>query len=83
MIYVFMLLITSGLGCSAEKNTIDGAALARKVCECTEKNNSMKAGEPNREAERKKCDALQKSTWETVKGTDQEDAYNATFPCGL
>ena len=83
MIYFFMLLITYGVACSTEKNTVDGAALARQVCECTERTNAMKANEPNRESERKKCDELQKSTWATVKGTDQQDAYNAIFPCGL
>ena len=83
MIHFFMLFLTYGLACSAEKSSVDGAALARQVCACTEKTNGMKATDPNRESEVQKCDALQSSTWNTVKGTEQQDAYNAIFPCGL
>ena len=78
-----MLLVVILLGaCNEEKVSIDGSALALEVCNCTEKANAMKGSDPNRKAEMKKCDALQKSTWNTVKGTDQQDAYNARFPCG-
>ena len=77
-----VLFALLGVACNEEKATIDGSALALEVCNCTEKANAMKGSDPNRAAEMKKCDALQKSTWNAVKGTDQQDAYNARFPCG-
>jgi len=83
MRHLYRLLFLTFLGaCNEEKPSIDGSALALEVCNCTEKANAMKGTDPNRAAEMKKCDVLQKSTWNTVKGTDQQDAYNARFPCG-
>jgi len=65
------------------KGSVDGAALAREVCACTERTNALKADAPNRDAEQQKCLDMQRETWDTVKGTDQQDAYNAVFPCGM
>ena len=68
--------------CGGEK--IDGAALAKEICECSSKANNLPADDPNREAEQKKCSELQSSNWMKVKGNpDQEKAFNDQFPCGF
>ena len=74
------LLIVS-FSCSEE---IDGAALAKEVCECNEKANGLPSDDPNRRSEQDKCSDLQKSNWDKVKGnTSAEKAFNDAFPCGM
>lgn len=64
--------------------SIDGPALAKEVCECTTKSNALPASDPNRSAEQDKCTELNVSNWDKIKGDmEQEDAFNAEFPCGF
>lgn len=79
---LFFLVSLTTAGCE-KGDTIDGAALAKEVCACTEKANAMDGSDPGRPAAQDRCRDLQASTWETVKGTPQQDSYNAQFPCGL
>ena len=69
-------------GCDTEE-AMDGAALGKQVCECTGKANAMDGSDPDRSAAHERCGELQSSTWNAVKGTAQQDPYNAQFPCGL
>jgi len=68
--------------CAGGTPAIDGVALAKEVCTCTEKANKMKGDDPNRAAAQKQCNDMHTKAWDTVKGTDQADPYNANFPCG-
>ncbi len=78
------LTLTVLMGCAGGgAPALDGAALAKEVCDCTQKVNAMKADEPDRAAKMQACNDLQAKTWATVKGTDQQDAYNGVFPCGM
>lgn len=78
--YACILVGTSLMSCG---ESIDGAALAKEVCECTTKANNLPGDDPNRRAEQDKCSELQKTNWEKVKGNkEQEDAFNDQFPCG-
>lgn len=96
-IYAFALLLLVGLiagGCgtrgaedgaseSTADSEVDGAALGKEVCACTEKANAMDGSDPDRPAAHIRCRELQASTWATVRGTPQQAPYNAQFPCGL
>lgn len=66
------------------RESVDGAALAKEVCECTTKANNLSGDDPNRRAEQDKCSELQKTNWDKVKGNkEQENAFNDQFPCGF
>ena len=75
--------VLSLVACSGGSSSVDGAALAKEVCDCTTKVNAIKTDSPDRKAKMEACNELQAKTWATVKGTDQQDAYNAGFPCGM
>jgi hypothetical protein len=76
---VSVLLLAS---CGGE--TIDGAALAQEVCECTTNANALPGDDPNRSAEQDRCSELQKTNWAKVEGDiEQERAFNSKFPCGM
>ncbi len=75
-------LALAAAGCSTE-DPLDGAALGRTVCACTEQANARDGSDPDRPAAQERCRALQQSTWNAVRGTPQQDPYNAQFPCGF
>ena len=81
----FLFAIAAGiLSVSSCGESIDGAALAKEVCDCTTNANGLPGDDPNRRAEQDKCMELQKTNWEKVKGDlDQEKAFNEQFPCGM
>ena len=81
-------LALAAAGCRTDvpldgREGLDGAALGRSVCACTEAANTMEGSDPDRPAAQERCRALHQSTWETVRGTPQQDNYNAQFPCGF
>ena len=84
---LFLLFSCGGEGETEENDApekIDGAALAKEVCDCTTKANALPSDDPNRRAEQDKCMELQKTNWEKVKGNlDEESAFNDQFPCGM
>lgn len=74
-----MLSVTSCGG-----DSVDGAALAKEICECTTKANALPGDYPNRDAEQEKCSKLQVDGWAKVEGDpEQEKKFNGTFPCGF
>ncbi|MDX2359266.1 MAG: hypothetical protein QNK23_00575 [Crocinitomicaceae bacterium] len=77
--FVAFTLMISSCG-----ESIDGAALAQEVCDCTTAANGLPADDPNRSAEQDKCGELQRVNWDKVSGdTEQESAFNDQFPCGF
>lgn len=62
----------------------NGKALAKEVCDCYTKANGLAAGEPSRADEQKKCADMQTENWKKVEGdSEQEEAFNGEFPCGI
>lgn len=81
---IFSAVAIAALTLTSCGESIDGAALAKEVCECTTKANNLPGDDPNRRAEQDKCSELQKTNWDKVKGNkEQEDAFNDQFPCGF
>lgn len=77
-------LALSFTSCGEAKEKVDGASLAKEVCDCYTHANGLSADDPNRTEEQNKCSELQKANWDKVSGdTEQEKAFNDQFPCGM
>lgn len=62
----------------------DPATDAKAVCDCQIKANSLKADDPNRAAEQKKCMDMQMEKWNKYKGdAEKAKVWNETISeCG-
>lgn len=72
--YIFIALFFTA--CSGETPETD----AQKICDCYEKANSMKADDPNRNAEQDKCIQLQNQLFDKYKNdADQTRSFNSAL----
>ncbi|HYG53311.1 MAG TPA: hypothetical protein VD905_20575 [Flavobacteriales bacterium] len=74
--FITAFAVTTLVACGSN----DPAKDAKNVCDCNIKANAMKADDPNRSAEQKKCMDMQMETYRKYKDNMEEmKTYNETM----